>query len=167
MIYCYLFTLLNTKLFLAELKDNPNILNKHCGKVIEPNKETGKVENNTLVKTETGSDYAEIEYDVADFDDYEYDIEKLSQTVDKVDKKANNEVIRATLADKIALALVVKRNDFVTAGGSDYADIEYDVADYDDNEDKEYRHSEHVMNDKKVRNVKRKDKMFVEFLIKV
>ena len=51
----------------------------------------------------------------------------------------------------------------VRAGGSDYADIEYDQADYDDDDDTDYRHSEHVKNDKKVRNVNSNDKIVVEF----
>ena len=139
-ICCYLVTLLHTKAFLAEINNDQEFLSdEYSGKVTEPNKENEEEEN------------------VADYDDYDYDIEKFSQTVDNVEKKANNEMIRAALADKITKALKGKRNELVGAAGSDYADIEY----VDD--DTDYRHSEPVKNYKKVRNVKSQDKIVVEF----
>ena len=163
-IYCFSVTLLDTKLFLAEVGDDQELLsNEYGGKVTEPNKEIEKEENSSLVQTETGSDYTDIVYDEADYDDYDYDIEKHTQTEKNVEKKANNDVVIATLVDKITKALKGERKELVTAAGSDYTDIEYDEADYDDDDDTEYRHSEHVRNDKKVRNLKRKDTIVVEF----
>ena len=54
------------------------------------------------------------------------------KTVENVDKKVNKEVIRAALADKITKALKGELNELMRGGGSDYADKEYDLADYDD-----------------------------------
>ena len=69
-IYCYFVTLLDTKSFLAELNDDQEFLsNEYSGRVTEPNKEIEKEDNSSLVQIETGSDYVDIEYDVADYDD--------------------------------------------------------------------------------------------------
>ena len=146
LIISCLVSILHTKIYLAELG---NYSKGSSGKVIR------NMEKSKMIPTETGFDYTDIVYDVAEYDDSDYDIERKFKR------------IKTKLTNNTRKAQTGKPKRLIKEAGSDYAEIVYDDTDEQDSEPSEKVEKDkktakddhnHIFRSKQVENVKKKSK---------